>query len=104
MAKVIWTEPALEDLSSVVHHIARDSPTYAARLGTSIVQAPRRLEDFPLSGRIVPEFSDENIRELIVGSYRLVYTVRPEACYVVAIIHGSRDIPRHLTPEDWENE
>lgn len=53
---------------------------------------------------MVPEFGDETIRELIYGSYRLIYLVRSERCYVVAVIHGSRGILRHLTPGEWDLE
>jgi len=54
MAKVIWTEPALADLQEIIEYIANDSPAYAERVGTRVVQAPRRLEHFPASGRVVP--------------------------------------------------
>ncbi len=102
MAEVIWTEPALNDLYEIVSHVAKDSPVYARRLGLRIVQAPRRLAEFPKSGRVVPEFNDEAIRELIYGAYRIIYIVRTQICYVVSVVHGSRDLLRHLTPGDWD--
>ncbi|HHT9124422.1 MAG TPA: type II toxin-antitoxin system RelE/ParE family toxin [Candidatus Brocadiia bacterium] len=102
MAKVIWTEPALKDLHDVIEHIAEDSQIYAERFGIRVVEAPRRLVQFPYCGRVVPEFKDENIRELIYGSYRIIYLIRQDVCYITAIIHGSRDILRHLKPGDWD--
>lgn len=104
MAKVIWTEPAIEDVRAIVEHVANDSARYAERLGTGLVEAPRQIETFPHSGRIVPEFDDSGIRELIFGSYRLIYVLREEACYITAVIHASRDIIRHLSPGDWQIE
>ncbi len=101
MAKVIWTDPALDDLRSIVDYIAADSPVYAERFGTRLVEAPRRLEDFPRIGRVVPEFEDENIRELICGSYRIVYQLRGDICFIVAIVHSSRDFLRRLHPGDF---
>src|SRR3972149_10970055 len=53
-------------------------------------------------GRTVPEFKDEYIRELIYGSYRIIYLIRNDDCYISAVIHGSRDILRHLKPGDWD--
>lgn len=100
MAKVIWTEPALIDLHEIIGYIARDSQVYAERFGLKVVQAPRRLRKFPCSGRIVPEFNDDTIRELIYGSYRIIYKIYESDCYVVAVIHGSRDIIKHIKPED----
>jgi toxin ParE1/3/4 len=104
MVKVIWTEPALKDLHDLVEYIARDSAVYAERFGLRVVHAPRRLEQAPLLGRMVPEFSDQTIRELIYGSYRIIYKVREQACFVVAIIHGSRVIREHLEPSEWKVE
>lgn len=102
MFKVIWTEPALEDLQDIIEHIARDSFVYAERFGIRVVEAPRRLVQFPYCGRIVPEFEEENIRELIYGAYRIIYLIREEVCYIVAIIHGSRDILCYLKKGDWD--
>ncbi len=102
MAQVIWTKPALNDLREIIEHIASDSPAYAERFGTSVVQAPRRLKQFPLSGRVVPEFADERIRELIYGSYRIIYSIRRSSCYITTVIHASRDILKHLEPGEWD--
>ncbi|MBM4136034.1 MAG: type II toxin-antitoxin system RelE/ParE family toxin [Nitrospira sp.] len=100
MAKVIWTEPALTDLLKIIEYIARDSQFYAERFGLKVVQAPRRLREFPYSGRVVPEFNDNTIRELIYGSYRIIYKIHESDCYIVAVIHGSRDILKYLKSED----
>ena len=104
MAKIAWTEPALNDLHDIIDYIARDSIVYAQRFGRRVAQAPRRLKDFPYSGRMVPEFNDETIRELIYGSYRIIYKVSGTTCSIVAVIHGSRDIIRHVGPGEWNIE
>lgn len=78
MGKVVWTEPALNDIREIVQYISQDSPAYAERIGVHIVEAPRRLTEFPSSGRILPEFHTENIRELIYGSYRIIYMIRAD--------------------------
>jgi len=72
MAKVVWTGPALDDLNDIVEYISRDSKVYAERFATRVLEAARRLEDFPYSGRLVPEFKEEDIREVIYGSYRII--------------------------------
>jgi plasmid stabilization system protein ParE len=102
MAKVIWTTPALNDLREIIEFIAQDSSVYAERVGMRIVSAPRFLETFPHSGRIVPEFSDESIRELIYGSYRIVYKIYKSDCFITAIIHASRDFIKHVQPGEWD--
>lgn len=102
MADVIWTEPALDSLKNLFEYIAGDSFVYAERVVTHVLNAPKKLADFPFCGRMVPEFQDKNIRELIYGSYRVIYQIRQNICYVVAVIHGSRDILMHLKPGEWD--
>lgn len=102
MAKVVWTGPALKDLEVIVRYIAMDSPHYAERFSKRLVQAPRVLKEYPSLGRVVPEYQVENLRELILGSYRIIYEVRQDACYVEAVIHASRDIMMHYQPGQWD--
>jgi plasmid stabilization system protein ParE len=83
--------------------IAQDSVYYADATARGIFNAPKRIKKFPLSGRIVPEFCDATIREIIFGSYRVIYKVHDSSCFVVSVIHASRDIMRHLTPGDWND-
>ncbi len=40
----------------------------------------------------MPEFGEPRIRELIVGSHRLVYDVSAEDVLVLGLIHGARDL------------
>jgi toxin ParE1/3/4 len=70
---MIWTTPALTDAEAIRDYIARDSPRYAADLMARIVGAVERLAQFPESGRKVPELDRPDVRELIVGNYRVVY-------------------------------
>ena len=66
MRQVHWSESALDDLSDIVDFIAKDSPAYAERLAAKLVEAPRRLAQFPRIGSIVPELQQDMIRELWV--------------------------------------
>ena len=100
MGKVIWTEPGLDDLGDVMDFLARDAPHYAERIGMRIVDAADVLMQWPRSGTIVPEFGLDDIREIVVWPYRLIYTVRGEDSYVVAVIHGSRDLAAIRSLED----
>jgi toxin ParE1/3/4 len=98
MVHVIWTDPAIEDLASIVDYIARDSPRYAIRTGERIHEAVGKLSLGRRAGWIVPEFGLEHFREILMRPYRIIYEVRGDACYVVAIIHSSRDLTQHITP------
>ena len=89
---VYWTETAVENLSAIYAYIAQTSPQYAARLIDRIIRRSQQIANFPLSGRIVSEFETEQIREVIEGSYRIIYYIKPEQIEVLAVIHGSQQI------------
>lgn len=76
----------------------------ASRLRARIGEAADRLTVYPLLGRVVPEFDDPLVRELIVGRYRLVYRVEGDTIFVVTIVHGSQDLMRHLPDGPWDIE
>lgn len=61
------------DLESIVEYVARDSKIYATAMARRLVDAASSLNVMSARGRIVPEYDDTSIRELIVGSYRLIY-------------------------------
>jgi addiction module RelE/StbE family toxin len=92
MVKVIWTEFAIEDLRSIHAHIAQDSKVYADRLIEKIITRVEQLETYPQSGRVVPEFNTESIRELIEGNYRIIYKINPDFIGVVRVHHSARQL------------
>ena len=94
MEKIEWSALALVDLRSIYEYISRDSAFYAERLIDKIAGRINQLENFPQSGRIVPEFNDEMIRELIEGSYRIVYHLRGDRIYIVRIYHSAMILKR----------
>jgi len=96
-----WTETALGDLEHSADYIARDSPRYSAAFVRRIRDAARSLKTFAERGRVVPELADPQVRELLVGSYRLIYEIRGrEAAVVLALVHGARDLPSLWTREN----
>ena len=75
MVKVVWTEPALQDLEDIGDYIAKDSERYAQEVIRSLFEATFLIKSLPKAGRIVPEFKRNDLRELINGNYRIVYRV-----------------------------
>jgi len=88
MASISWTDDARRDLRETVAYISRDSAAYSAAVGQRIAAAIERLRRYPRLGRVVPEYADETVRELIVGNYRVIYRVRGQR---VGIVDG---VPR----------
>ena len=93
MAQVTWSPSSLNDLDGIAEFIARDSSHYAGLFVQSIVTRVERLADFPQSGRIVPEYGQEDLREFLFENYRIVYRVRGDFIEVSAVVHGARSLP-----------
>jgi len=90
MAEVRWTSQAADDLEAICLFIARDAPQVAAVFADRVLRATDQLDHFPRLGRIVSEFGMENIREIIVGNYRLIYRIRDEDVQILTVHHGAR--------------
>ncbi|MBL3535857.1 MAG: type II toxin-antitoxin system RelE/ParE family toxin [gamma proteobacterium endosymbiont of Lamellibrachia anaximandri] len=71
--KVHWTETAKQHLDAIYAYIARDSKIYALRTVDQITRKSQQIGAFPLSGRQVPEYDIDQIREVFVGPYRIIY-------------------------------
>jgi hypothetical protein len=54
---------------------------------------------FPRSGRVVPEFNLDHIREIIAGEYRIVYRVESDAALLLTVFRSTRVFPVEIGPE-----
>lgn len=91
--KVHWTDTALRHLSGIHDYIAQDSTVYAKGIVGRLTSRSRQIARYPRSGRMVPEYESPDVREVIEGSYRIIYQILPERIDVLAVIHGARDLP-----------
>lgn len=89
--KVHWTGAAEEHLDAIYAYITLDSPEYARRMVDRLTRRSQQIADFPFSGRKVPEYDIDEIREVMEGPYRIIYIIKPDQIDVVAVIHGARD-------------
>ena len=92
MVKVIWTDFAIEDLRLIHDYISKDSKRYADRFLEKLLERVDQLESFPKSGRVVPEFNVDTIRELIEGNYRIVYKISTTQIAIVRVHHAARQL------------
>ncbi|HLP58772.1 MAG TPA: type II toxin-antitoxin system RelE/ParE family toxin [Candidatus Deferrimicrobium sp.] len=85
-----WTDTAIQHLSAIHDYIAFDSEEYARRMVDRLTKRSEQIGNSPYSGRSVPEFNDNLIREIIEGQYRIIYYIKEEQIDVLAVIHGAR--------------
>lgn len=84
---------AVADLEAIrAWYAEQQAPEVGDRLLAEIVAAIERLADFPLSGRIVPEFALAQVREIIHPPFRIVYRVGEDRVRVVRVWRGERQL------------
>jgi len=88
--RVVWSEKAAGDLERVCEYIANRSAYYAKVTAEKVIFLIEKAAPFPSSGRIVPEYGREDLRERIHKSYRKVYRVREDSIEIVTIFHAAR--------------
>ena len=93
--KVFWTEAALAQLQAIYDYISQTSPDYALRMVDRLTKRSIQIAEFPYSGRVVPEYELNEMREVFQSPYRIIYLVNPEQLQVevLAVVHGARSHP-----------
>ena len=91
--KVYWTNNAVDHLVNIYEYISLNSPIYATRMVDRLTRRSEQIADHPLSGRKVPEYDVEDIRELIEKPYRITYRIKQDRIDVLAVIHGAQLLP-----------
>lgn len=91
MGKVVWAPSALRDIESIAEYISRDSVDQASLFVLRLIQITDRLESFPSSGHIIPEIKNKICREIIYGSYRIMYKIVNKDIWITGIVHAARN-------------
>lgn len=91
--RVHWTINAVDHLANIYEYISLNSPTYGKQMVDKITCRSEQIADHPLSGRKVPEYEAQDIRELIEKPYRIIYRIKKDQIDVVAVIHGAQLLP-----------
>ncbi len=89
---VIWSEPARADLRSIHDFIAHNSRHYAKKVTQDMLGKTDVLDGLPKPGKKVPELNDENIRELSMYSYRIIYEIKNQDTFVLAVVHKRQEL------------
>lgn len=94
--KVIWDEEALEELGQAVRYIAQHNPGAARKTGETILKKAGALGAFPRSGKVFRKLNRDDVREIPVPPYRIIYHVKDfERCVrILKVWHGARQEPK----------
>ena len=93
--KVIWTDEAIDDLRQIVAYISRHNPVAAVKLGEALVEKSMLLAAHPRFGRVFRKVGKDNIREMVIAPYRLIYELDDTnaVVFVRLLHHGARREP-----------
>ncbi len=91
--RIIWSPLAVHRASEIADYIAQDKPSAAVRWVNEVFTKIEQLKSSPQIGRVVPEISDDQFRELIYGNYRIIYRVELKQISVLTIRHGKQILP-----------
>jgi toxin ParE1/3/4 len=97
MAHIIWSPDAINDLEIISDYISLDSERYASVVVTRIISLAEDILAFPMSGRIVPELEEENVREKFYKSYRIIYRINTDNTVdVLRVFHQAQELNINL--------
>ena len=90
MAKVRWTIQSIRDIENIAEFIAKDSEKYAIIQTQRFFEVVGVLTSQPEIGKIVPELNRSNIKELILGNYRIIYVIKLNQEIDIITVHHSK--------------
>jgi plasmid stabilization system protein ParE len=94
--KIIWSNEATENLSSIKNYISIDSEFYAFKLINLIYTSVQKLLQFPEIGMPVYQTEKYLVRRILIKNYRLLYILKDDIIYIIAIYHQLRQLPQTL--------
>lgn len=90
---LIWAPLAMDRVVEIAAYIAEDNPVAAEKWIRDVFARTGQLVLFPQSGRHIPESARRDLRELILGNYRIIYRIRAEQVAVLTIRHTKQTLP-----------
>ena len=87
---LVWTNEALNRLSEIDKFISQDSTSRATVFINEMIKIASSIPLYPEKGRMVPEIAKSHIREIIHKNYRIVYQVKDDQIYILAVFEAHR--------------
>jgi toxin ParE1/3/4 len=97
--KLGWSQRAQNDLVEIASFIARDDPAAARAWVKRLRKRAQLAVTMPYGGRVVPEQSDDDIREVFVRSYRIIYRIQGRQTIVLTVLEGHRILRESMLDE-----
>ena len=83
--KIVWSPQALEKAGELTNFIAEDSVNRANKWIETIFEKVEQLETLPMIGRKLPDQDDDNLRQLIIDNYHVIYRITKKEIRILVI-------------------
>jgi len=92
--KIIWSPLSINRINAIADFISEDSPEAARKWVDDLFTKVERIEEFPHCGRVVPETGRKDIREILFGSYRIIYRTMQTEIAILTVRHSKQRLPK----------
>ncbi len=90
MARIVWTEPALQELDAIADYFSLDKPAAASRFVQRVFERIEQLPNHPKSGSVPAELKGTQYRQLVIPPVRIFYRAQKDVVYIVYVMRGER--------------
>ncbi|PIE40560.1 MAG: addiction module toxin RelE [Gammaproteobacteria bacterium] len=88
---ISFSKSAIDDLTGIKEYYQEQGvPQIGHDFVAAIVEHVETLATYPSVGRVVPEFDDDSIRELIHSPFRIVYLYQSESINIIRVWRSER--------------
>ena len=101
MASIRWTSEALGRLEDIERYVAKDNPSAARQQIARLLDRAEQLVVAPHSGRTVPDYQDEQVREVLEAPYRIIYYLNGDYVEILSVMHYRQLLPRKRHLMNW---
>jgi len=101
MVSVRWTAEALGRLEDIELYVAKDNPAAAKKQIVRLLARATQLTVAPRSGRTVPDYEDEQVREVLEAPYRIIYYLSGNHIDILSVMHYRQLLPRKRDLMRW---
>jgi toxin ParE1/3/4 len=91
--KIVWSPLSIPRVNEIADYMAGGSPEAARKWVDEIFSKVERIEEFPVSGRLVPELERKDIREILFGNYRIIYRISANDISILTVRHLKQRLP-----------
>ncbi len=94
--KVYWANRAKDRLKLIHDYISEDSPKLALRVVDRLTARSMQLNELANSGRKVPEYQRNDVREILDRPYRIIYKIKSDRIDVLTVMHYRQILPADI--------